>query len=281
MKVKQNEAGEGGSKSKIYSGFTKVKAVLVNPTKEELSEFYGGANISKDQVYVGKTQDGKDQVRINVFVEGEGLDGDVIKTSISFYLTNDFKQTNDGSKWQVINNYGQSGWLEEDQIKSGTIEGSMDWMETKGLRRAYLGEIDLIQFMSNLLNVTGIKKASEKGSLEDAEIYFEDIKKMIAGDVSEIKEQIDNCNNKIGVLLAGKQVEDKVYQYAYNRSFTRGYSNDPKYLVKSFEEWREQGGGSNLVIASPDYSLSEVMSGPDAPSAAPSATVSSVANDDF
>lgn len=264
MGIASKDAGDSAQRP-LYIGYLKMAPKLVNPNKEELSEFYGGATIDKDQVYTGTDSDGHRQCRVTVYMEGDGLNGETIKAPLTIYFTENHKVSRTG-KVKFVNKYGENAWLEDENIPD-----NMAWFNPSGMRKAYEGEIELLTFLRNLCNVTGVKKASELGSLSDAECYLENPAQLFEGNVSEIKEAVFSTNNSVGVVLGIRTTDDgKAYQYIYNKQFARQFVEDPSYIVASIEDWVGQGGGANIIFpASSDYSLSkyESSSMSEAPSA--------------
>lgn len=248
------KASEGGVR-KLYTGFAKLKPVMVNPNKDELSAFYGGADIEKEPVYVGKDQDGKSQCRITIFLEDTEDLG--IKTSVTYYIVKKYQEAESG-KVRVINQYGQNTWVDPEHVENGTVPDNMAWFSTEGMRKAAVGEPELIDVLKNIANITGLQKATEKGDLSAAECMFENVNKVIDGDVSEIKTIIEEFGNTVGFMLGVKSTDDgKNYQYVYPRKTIRGFFDDFSPIVEEIEASQERGAMNNINFGYHPYNLEE------------------------
>lgn len=269
------KASEGGTR-KLYTGFAKLKPVMVNPNKDELSAFYGGANIEKEPVYVGKDDEGKSQCRVTIFLEDTEDLG--IKTSVTYYVVKKIQEAESG-KIRVINKYGQNTWVDPEHIDAGTVPDNMSWFSTEGMRKAAVGEPELIDFLKNVANVTGLLKATEKGDLSLAECAFEDVNKIIKGDVSEIKTIIEEFGNTVGFMLGVKSTgEGKNYQYVYPRKTIRGFFDDFTGIVEEIESSQERGSMENVFFGYHPYALEEFAE--DSTDAAPQAASAGSASDE-
>ena len=120
---KSNEVKEGGSR-KFFTGVENFNVVAVNPTKAQLEELYG-REISYEPEYTGtqtvSDSDGErevPQVRLDFYLNNSDADNP-ITTKASFYVMNTHHKSQTG-KIKVINDFGKTTWLVEDDVKSKT-----------------------------------------------------------------------------------------------------------------------------------------------------------------
>ena len=63
MAIKANASSNGGGEFKQYIGVGSFRVLGVNPTKEELSKFYG-RDMQNDPVYLNDKQDANDNNKL-------------------------------------------------------------------------------------------------------------------------------------------------------------------------------------------------------------------------
>lgn len=212
----------GGSKREIPSGgeFTKkvgffeATVVAINPTPEEFKDDLGIElkEDSKASEYLSVGSDGTSKVRVDIWLQDVKTD---FKTKVSFYIE-DTKRTNkDKTKKQYVNSVGLCTWADsEDNLPSWFVKG-------RDYRVAYVGEEELVTFFRTWLG--GLDYMAEDTVLSL------DIKKILAGNLKEWKEEVDGewCQT-VGVLATVKtrDTDDgpKSYQNIYNKAFCPGYT---------------------------------------------------------
>lgn len=220
-KIKINNSDEKILKDfSTYKGVAKVKVLAVNPTLAELQAI--GLNFNAEPEYTSATDTGEDKVRIDFIIGNEKL-----KTKLSFFLEDKERTNNAGDKFEFINNYGQSSWGSTVQeVTSRTGKNGNTWFKEEGARKAYVGEVQLIQFLSDWLNVS----LDDQVTLEKFPNYFK-------GDVSELKDYVKAAsNNQIYVLLTVREADNgKFYQNVYTGKFVRA-SFSPQAAISRFAE---------------------------------------------
>ena len=108
----------------------------------------------------------------------------------------------DGSKSMWTNSRGQISWSDTDP------SAKYDWYHGEGVRKAYVGEDTLINFIKAWANVSN-----------GGDCYLETIDKIVNGDVSELKQLIGALTeNKVRLLMG---VKDEKYQTIYTKHFGR------------------------------------------------------------
>lgn len=198
-------------------GLFEAEVVAINPTAEEYKE---ALDIelpaeSKATEYLGKSRDGNTYLRVDVWLK-DVKSGDKFKTT--FFLEDKERENKDGSKKQYINNIGRCAWADDPNNLA-------DWFAKRDYRVAYVGEEELYEFLRTWLGKLDFMK-------EDS-VLQADWKKLMKGNVSELKGQVDGayCTN-IGalatIIMKEKDGESKEYQGVYNKAFL------PAYALKNF-----------------------------------------------
>ena len=192
----------------------------------------------------------------NIAEEGE----DSIKTNLSFYVVKTNRVSSKGTV-EVINDYGTSAWMNPDM----TVPANMSWYNTEGMRKAYKGEPALIEMLKNLLNLPSLKAATEAGNPANAKASLSDSDwdTIFNGNFSVFQSLIKSTENKIGVLLGVKTVDDgKMYQATYNRKTLRQYTKATgkfEYLRKDVQSAQANGAFATTDFGDPSYVLTEFL----------------------
>ena len=260
------EQSAGGSVKKLHTGAANFKVVGINPTKEELEAIYG-RELNFDPEYVGTTtvtdSDGEreaGQIRLDFYLhnEEEGL-----TEKVQFYVANTHHKSQSG-KYKVINSFGKDTWLTEEAIKTKTLPDNMQWYNADGVKVAKRGEVELISFLVNLLNLPWDTSKVADASECYARIDKEEWAKIFAGDVSLLKGLIDSTNNKIGILLGVKTKGDgKLVQTTFNRHTLRQYviggtrADKFKYILQDLKSAQDAGAFGNVDFGPLDLSIRE------------------------
>lgn len=198
-------------------GLFEAKVVAINPTAEEYKELLGVdlKEDSKATEYLGTSQDGNTTLRLDVWLQNV-KNGDKLK--VTFFIEDKEKVNKDGNKQQYINSIGSTTWCDSEN-------NLPEWFVAREYRKAYVGEDDLYNFLRTWL-----------GNLDyrDAETTLQlDLKKLMKGNVKDLKDQIDGewCTNIIALATVKTAIRDnetKEYQSVYNKAFL------PTYAIKHF-----------------------------------------------
>lgn len=207
-----------------YKGVAKVKVLAVNPTLAELQAL--GMNFNSEPEYTDTTDSGDPKVRID-FIIGN----DKVTTKLTFFLEKRDRVSNSGDKWEFINNFGQTSWgASVDEVTSRTGKNGNTWFKEEGARNAYVGEADLIKFLSDWLNVN-----------PEDQVYLEKIENLFTGNVSELKMYVEAAaENELFVLLTVRENDGKYYQNVYNRFFTRASFTPQAAITRFIKEAKKQ-----------------------------------------
>jgi hypothetical protein len=231
MRADVKESSESEGTRKLFVGAFNMHVTAVNPTLEELQKM--GVKTDKKPDYFVYNKDNKelvDGIKIRIYLENKFREDDV-KAVLTLYLRKSFMESKKDPadpKANYIDERGNSMFLSIAGVESGNV--GFDWLHIPSLKKAVMGEAELIQFIRALTN-------AEKTGVT----YFEpaDLKKIFAGDVSSIRSVVKRANelgNAVRVLLMPKIDGAKVYQYVYDRSFDRSWSSTAKYMHKSVME---------------------------------------------
>ena len=209
---KRENTGSGDFSKKV--GLFEANVVAINPTAEEFKDILGMElkEDSKATEYLGETRDGNNYLRIDVWLQKVNSD-DKFKTS--FFLEDKERENKDGTKKQYINSIGMCSWAADENDLAEWFTKDRDY------RVAYVGEEDFYNFMRTWLSELDYRDAETVLQLE--------WKKLMRGNVKDIKDQIDGEWSKSIVALATVIVKDKdgeakEYQGIYNKAFLPGYA---------------------------------------------------------
>ena len=210
---KKRENTGGGDFSKKV-GLFEANVVAINPTAEEFKDILGMElkEDSKATEYLGETRDGNNYLRVDVWLQKVNSE-DKFKTS--FFLEDKERENKDGTKKQYINSIGMCSWAADENDLAEWFTKDRDY------RVAYVGEEDFYNFMRTWLSELDYRDAETVLQLE--------WKKLMRGNVKDIKDQIDGEWSKSVVALATVIVKDKdgeakEYQGIYNKAFLPGYA---------------------------------------------------------
>ena len=198
-------------------GLFEAKVIAVNPNMEEYKDILGIElkEDSKALEYLGKTDEDNIKLRIDIWLE-EVKDNEKFK--VTFFLEDKEKENKDGSKYQYINAVGVCSWASDPNDLP-------DWFAKRDYRVAYVGEEELYEFLRTWL--------SKLDYMKENSVLQADWKKLMKGNVKDIKSQIDGewCST-IGALatikIVAKDGDTKEYQGVYNKLFL------PPYSIKQF-----------------------------------------------
>lgn len=256
---KTKESTEGASFKK-YTGIASGFVRCVNPTKEELEKFYG-REIEKEPSYIKREEDnnGVVQIRIDFMFEANpasDLHPNIeFKDKVSIYLNRKFRLNREGTKYQVIDHYGNTAWVTEEEfnVKAIPVDKNNNPIRiAPNYRKAYEGEEEIVKFLIAYLGIDScfdydkntnkyVWKPQDK--LADTEAYLSEIDKYFDGNIQELREAIGlQPNNKVKVLFGVKHTSDGDYQNTFNRMFLKNGNTNYTKLAEEVE--KAQSGGA-------------------------------------
>lgn len=215
----------------LYTGVGKAKVLAVNPNLEELNKL--GFNFTNEPEYLTTDENGVQKLKLQFFIQNP--DKEDLKTNITLFLENKDRVNKNGDKYEIINNLGQSTWSESvDAAISRTNAKGEKWFSEKGARIAKAGEVGLINFLVNWVNV----KPGDEVSLDT----INDI--ISKGNVKELKDILSIYkDNVFKALYKVRDAGDKQYQTVDSGVFDRGFKRDDDYKVfQRYAENQEKQG---------------------------------------
>lgn len=157
MIAKGKESVEGAG-YKRYIGIAPCFVKAVNPTKAEL-ELLLNTQLENEPEYI-KVQDNDGEevqtVRISFIVKPDpdktGMD--VSPITVSLWLRKQYRFNKDKSKVQVIDKYGRTAWVTQEELKTHAIPQYSNGPANldPDYRPCYVGEEDLTNFLIAYLN---------------------------------------------------------------------------------------------------------------------------------
>lgn len=257
---------ESSSSFKRYIGVAPVFILAVNPDKAELEKLYN-TTFDKVSTYVGEGEVGPDkkkvpQIRIDFIVKTDGkmvkdAEGNPVEllNRVTFFLRKAYRTNRDNTKLQVIDKYGRTAWVTQDEYKAHALPAYMNgeaFRFDKDYRPAYWGEPELVAFIKAYLCIKDPEKWENKQIVglkdnpENFEIMFEHIDDWFKGNVQEIRDAVAlQPKNEVRVLFGIKTTEDnKQYQAVYTQKFiSMDAKKDSAYaaLDKEVQERKNAG----------------------------------------
>jgi hypothetical protein len=217
----KRESGNVDSNIEKKVGIFEANVIAINPTAEEYSNKLG-ININPDSKaieYLGTTKDGNSYLRIDFWLE-EVKNKDKFK--MTFFLEDKERENQAGTKKQYINSIGSTSWADDES-------NLLDWFtKDRDFRVAYVGEEELYNFIRSWLSKLDYRHA-------DTELQL-DWKKLMRGNVNDLKDQIDEdlCGTIVAlatIIVKEKDGESKEYQGVYNKAVLSGYNMKSLRLI--------------------------------------------------
>jgi len=228
MQVRDGSENVIGEKE-LFTGANTFEVVAIAPTVEEMSSVLGFKEPKAPTIPVGADDDGNVRVRIDFWLRQPEAE---VTEKKSFFITRAKRVSTNTGTTQHINSVAQTGWWKEGE----TIPSNYtSWYNTEGVRPAYQGEEEFIQFMQAYLNHKG-GKTGDKFGLKDWDAIFN-------GDFSELQGYMraaQKTGNRVGLLVGVRTVEgedgkaDRYYQSFYRKLVTRSYQDMNKAFTTEF-----------------------------------------------
>lgn len=189
-------------------GLFEGEVIAINPTAEEFKEILNIdlPETSKATDYLGVTTEGNTKLRLDIWLK-EVKSGDNMK--VSFYLEDREQENKEKTKKLYINNVGRCMWASDPNNLS-------DYFKKWDYRVAFVGEESLYKFFRVWMSKLDFSKESS--------VIKADWKKLMKGNVSELKNQVDGAySTTVGALATittkQKDGEIKEYQSVFHKSF--------------------------------------------------------------
>lgn len=262
MAVKVGKESVEGS-FKMYKGMAAFNIVAVNPTKAEL-EALTGRELENGPEYVGKTDEGKEQVRV-VFYGKTAPDaklnnGIEMLIPISFMLTKDYRVGQTSGKYQIIDKFGRTAWATKEEVQSKAIPQYTSGPAniSADYRLAWQGEEFLIDFLIQWLNIPGPAVYKDKvwvmkENTDDSEVSL-DMAALFKGDVKELKELVTlaaayTVKGAVGIRTVDNENGTRQYQAVFTRKFAKNAVTDYSRIDAAITEFQNAGGAPNTEFS--------------------------------
>lgn len=216
MAIKTNASSEKFFQDiKLYTGPSTMRVVGICPTLGELQAI--GFKFDKEVIYIGE-KEGVNTVRIDVVFKST-IDEN-FKGKAAFFLENKERVNKGGDKKEIINNFGQSTWaasVEEAVEKVG--KNGNKWFKPNGARVALVGEVQLITFLRDWLNVS----PEDESTIDSYDNLFK-------GNFKELQQYVKMQEKNTIYTLA--TVKDGKYQQIHTGFFARSQFSLPTVMRK-------------------------------------------------
>lgn len=265
---------EGGS-FKMYTGITPIGCKYVNPTKDQLTQILG-REWTKDMVYTKTDDQGVQQVNlmfpmeIHNTVNGEEVNLIVLQT---IALWNAPRLKSDGSKFQVVDKWGNFSWVTEEQFNNHITPlsntGKKLMIDASSWRKAYRGEENLMKFLKPRLNIPNAfeYKNNEwvlKADTTDCECRLDNIPQYFTGNIFEIQNGLNMMpENQVKGFLYVDEYEGKQRQ-AIAREYVNLSSNKYSDLEKEIENINNNKGTNFTLCELQEYKVESTSFAPSA-----------------
>ena len=206
---------------KLFTGLRNMKVIAINPNKAEMETI--GYNPQNEPAYISLGDEDSKKLRLDFFLQGEGNEGELVRTKIAFFLENKHRTNKAGTKAEWINDAARNAWGTPD-----VAPDTLKWFDASTARPCKIGEADVHLFLVNWLNI----QPGDEAKLDNFDALFD-------GNYSELRSILSsNQNNEIKVLLT---IRDGKYQSCYNRYFDRATNKRTSYWESHIKKQSEDG----------------------------------------
>lgn len=236
--AKGNETKES---FKRYTGIGNVNVLAINPTKAELAKL--GREVEEEPVYVTE-KDGVKSIKLSLYVKP--IEVDEILT-MSFFIRNQRFASKDKGTFQVIDSYGRTAWVTEEQLKNHDIPVYSNGNAASianNYRPAFSGEDNFTQFVKTYLGIPNLTAyvngqwvPNPKATPANCEVRFDHIDRWFNNDTKEAKDAFAYQPNNTIQVLFGVRTDDqnREFQTFFIDKFYRGIkTTDGKYQSDGF-----------------------------------------------
>lgn len=240
--AKGNETKEVSFKR--YYGIGNVNIIAVNPTKAELAKL--GREVEEEPVYVTE-KDGVKTIRVTLYAHPIEFENKDELLTMSFFIRNQRFASKDKGTFQVIDSYGRTAWVNEDQLKTHEIPVYSNGNAASianNYRPTFSGEDNFTQFVKTYLGIPNVTTyvdgqwvPNPKVTPADCEVRFDHVDRWFNNDIKEIKDSFAYQPNNTAQVLFDVRTDDqnREYQGFFIDKFFRGIKTiDGKYQSEAF-----------------------------------------------
>lgn len=237
------------SGANLYVGVGSMFVKAINPTKEELSKLYG-REMDREPEYLGEITVNDTPVK-TVRIEFAGITDPEKNNGIekiarpSVTLRNQRRLNGDGTKVQVVDEYGRFAWVTLEQAEKHEVPMYKNGPAniTANYREAYPGEEQLVGMIRAYLNIPNPMRYINNQWImidnpEEAEARLDHIDDYFKGDFSELKQLLSyQPNNKMKILFGVRTTDDnKQYQDYFTDFVMKNSVSDYSKLEKELQD---------------------------------------------
>lgn len=240
-----------------YIGIAPVQVLAVNPTKTELEKIYGRE--MKEPVYVRDID--RNGTTIKMATVTFIVKTDVVKTGIenifqvSINLFKELRKNSEGTKVQVMDEYGRTAWVTIEQCKNKEIPVYANGPAkiTSNYRPVFTGEEALLDFVKCWLGIPNVDKYNQNTGTwvthpnpKDCEARFSKPEAFFDNDFTEVKAL--TSNNFVKVLFGVRTADDgRMFQAAFTDKFAKNNAGNTA-IEKALNDRKAAGAYANVVF---------------------------------
>lgn len=236
MAISEGRSTESSNSFKRYTGIGNFTVLGVNPDLTTLHSW--GVMLNNEPVYTGKStdRDGNEVEYARIVFYVKSVDHPEFITDVTFFVRHSPIYNRDKTKVKVIDSFGNDSWATADEIKQHKQLYGKNGKRAKittDYRAAYRGEIEVTNFIKNLLNIEdSFRYVNEEWELKEdtskMSCRFDNVKDWFSGDVRELIHAVSlRAGNEIK-LLCGVRTDDKgkIRQDVYTGKTLRAFANN-------------------------------------------------------
>lgn len=197
--------------AKKFIGFGLFQVAAINPTQEQFETMFG-RKVENWRGYNYKTDAGESARVLFILKDAQHPDSPLFQYSV--FLRRQTRKNKDGNKTQVIDKYGNTAWVTDDEFKSQIVPKSKNGNPLSIIppyRPCCDGEDKLVDFLRSWLYTDNpfrwdgssmIVKNQEE--LKNCEVQLDHLKDYWAGDFSELQALVSMPNmdlHRVNALL--------------------------------------------------------------------------------
>lgn len=258
-----------------YVGIAPFFILGVNMSMAQLKQAFPDRQYDKEPTYSFEKEGKKGTyVTFQLKLNEEHKDANGIKNftpRASFLILDEPKTNREGTKCQVINSYGDTIWLTKEELQAKVLPdyAVKQAFSIAGMRVAYNGEAELVDFIKKLLRIPASRKYNnvekvwsleDENKLKEAYCQFEvqDIKAILAGNTSLIWDTVKTLPTNQIKLLCGVRTsgdDNKEYQEICTRIIIPYSMTKYEKYYSELQSMKNQGSYPNSDFGEPNSAL--------------------------
>lgn len=267
MAISKGNESKEAQEFKRYSGVAPVYIKAVNPNKKEHEALFN-TTLDEAPKYVDTKEDQNGNTYKNARIaivlqpDAEKIGFEMPLQTMALFLQDRPRVGATSGKTQVIDKYGRTAWVTEDELAAHAIpiysNGPADL--DKDYRPAYVGEEELMEFVKAYLCIPSITMwdnetrkmvPNTKVKPEECECRFDNLDKIFKGDFTEIEDALGfQPTNKVKVLFGVRTdlESGRLYQTVYTKKFLRNSATNFSSLDKEIQEMIKNANANGRVL---------------------------------